>query len=140
MRVRPPAQSPTEPVARGRPVVLVGLVGAALDVKLALQPLRRQQQPPAARATDGIGVAPAMLLELALALPQPALPSLRARHDPLRVELQRHLPGRLRLGLRLLAQLAVLVLAPELSPRLAKELAAALWRALSWMTARRTSR
>jgi hypothetical protein len=70
-----------------------------------------------------------MLLKLALALAQPALASLRARHDPLRVELQRYLLGRLRLGLRLLARHGVLVSAPELSPRLAKELASALRRA-----------
>src|SRR5215207_1834343 len=81
------------------------------------------------RATDRFGVAPAIVLELALALARPALASLGARHDPLGVELQRHLPGRFRLGFRLLAQLGALVLAPQLSPGLAKELASALRRA-----------
>jgi hypothetical protein len=70
-----------------------------------------------------------VLLELALALAHPPLPPLGARHDPLRVELERHLLGRLRLGPGLLAQRGELVLAPELPPRLAKELAPALRRA-----------
>jgi hypothetical protein len=74
-------------------------------------------------------VTPTVPLELALALAHPPLPSLGARHDPARVELQRHLLGRLRLALRLLAELGVLVLAPQLSPRPAKELAPALRRA-----------
>ena len=38
------------------------------------------------RATDRFRVAPAIVLELALALARPALPSLGARHDPLRVD------------------------------------------------------
>jgi hypothetical protein len=69
-----------------------------------------------------------MLLELALVLPQPgitALPS--APHDLLRIEPQRHLPARLRLGLA--GRLEALLLAPHLVTRLAKELAPALRRA-----------
>ena len=34
IRLGPAARPPTQPVARGRPVVLVALVGAPLDVKL----------------------------------------------------------------------------------------------------------
>ena len=81
-------------------------------------------------------MAPAVLLELALALAQPALPPLRARHDPRRVELERHLLGCLRLrlpgrlALRLLAELpGVGVIVAQPLPGLAEELASALRRA-----------
>src|SRR3954452_12301885 len=96
-----------------------------------LQPLGRQQQPLTPRPQDRIGVPPAMLLELALVLPHPALPSLRARHNPRRVELQRHhLLGRLGLSLRLLVQLlGVGVIVAQPLSGLTKELASAFRRA-----------
>jgi hypothetical protein len=125
MRLRPTARAPTQPVARGRPVALVGLVGAALDVKIGLQPLGRQQQPLAPRAQDRIRVIPAVLLELALALPQPAIAPLSpAPHDLVGVELKRRLVGPVCLGLA--GRLGALFLASHLLAGLAEELAPAL--------------
>ena len=63
-----------------------------------------------------------MLLEPALALPQPAPTPLHAGHDLGRIKLERHLRGCLRLGL--LARPRVLLLAQSL-PGLAEELAPA---------------
>ena len=60
----------------------------------------KSPQPSIPRAWDRIGVLPPVLLELALALPQPPLPPLVARDDPLRVKLKRHLLARPWLGLR----------------------------------------
>ena len=62
-----------------------------------------------------------MLLEPALALPQPRIPSpAPAPDDALRIELKRHFLGRLRLGLA--ARLRALLLAARLVTGLAKEL------------------
>src|SRR5215207_9952568 len=72
-------------------------------------------------------MAPAMPLELALALTRPALPPLCARHDLCRVELERHLRGCL--GLVLVAQPRGLLLVSQLTPGPAEELASALGRA-----------
>jgi hypothetical protein len=124
MRLCPAAWPATQPVARGRPIVLIGLVGAALDVELALEPLRRQHQALAARARDRVRMAPAVRLELALALPQPPLAPLCARHDPLHLALERHLLGRL--GLRFLG---VGVIAAKPLPGPAEEVATSLRRA-----------
>src|SRR5512144_1907533 len=69
-----------------------------------------------------------MLLELALALPQPGIPALpSAPHDLLRIEPQRQLLARLRRGLG--GRLEALLLAPRLVARPAEELAPALGRA-----------
>src|SRR5215207_9985760 len=72
-------------------------------------------------------MAPAMPLELALALTRPALPPLRARHDLCRVELERHLRGCL--GVGLVGQPRGLLLLSQLTPGPAEELASALGRA-----------
>ena len=67
-----------------------------------------------------------MLLDLAAALAQPPLPPLGARHDPLRIELQRHLLRPLGLGL---GQLRVSVVTLKVVPGLTEELAPPLRRA-----------
>ena len=126
MRVRPAARPPTQPVARGRAVVLVGLVGAALGVKLGLEPLGRQQQPLAPRPRDRIGVVPAVLLELALALPQPAIAPLACAPRSVRVELQRHLLGTSAPRARRPARRRLASSRRICSPGLAEELASAL--------------
>src|SRR5215204_207108 len=72
-------------------------------------------------------MAPAMPLELALALTRPALPPLRARHDLCRVELERHLRGCL--GVGLVGQPRGLLLLSQLTPGPAEELGSALGRA-----------
>ena len=112
--------------------MLVGLVGAPLHLSIGLQPLGRQKQPLGARPGDRIGVAPAMLLELALALPQPALTPLHAGHDLGRIKLERHLLGSLRLPHPRCLRLRLLgfdTIAGRPLPGPAKELAPALRRA-----------
>src|SRR4030095_995514 len=73
-------------------------------------------------------VRPAVLLELALALPQPRIAALPSAPDDLvRVERKRHLSGNIRFGLA--DRLSALLLAPQLLARLAKELTPPLRRA-----------
>jgi hypothetical protein len=67
-----------------------------------------------------------MLLELAPALPQPTLPPLVTRHDPLRVKLKRHLLARVWRGLPDPLRTFLALLRPRLLARPAKELAPAL--------------
>jgi hypothetical protein len=105
--------------------VLVGLVGAALNLQIRVEPLGRHQQPLGPRPGDRIRVVPAVLLELAPTLPQPGIPPLPpAPHDLVGVEPKRHLIDHLRLGLG--DRPSALPLAPQLLAGPAEELAPAL--------------
>jgi hypothetical protein len=109
-----------------RPILLIRLVPTALSVKIAFQPLRRQQQPLRPRACNRVRVLPAALLELAAGAAQPPLPTLNAGDDPLCIKLELTARCRLRVWLGLLA---VGLLPQLLLLRRPKELRASLRRA-----------
>jgi hypothetical protein len=120
------AQAPAVLHSSLRPICLVGLVGPALHLKIRLNALRCHEQALAPRAPDGIGASPATLLELALALAQPALPPLDAGDDLLGVQFELQLIGGLGLGPG--AWLGVVLPAPRLLSGPSDERAPALRR------------
>ena len=107
--------------------MLIGSAGTTLDIVIRIQSLGGQQQPLRAGTRDRVRVLPAVLLKLALALPQPGIPPLPPTPDDvLRVQVKRQLLRRLALALD---QLGALLLALTLSLDLAEELTPALQRA-----------
>src|SRR5215210_4990179 len=86
--VRTGAEAPAVARHRSRAMLLIGLVGLALDRQVLRQPPLSLEQPRRPRARNWVGLDATMLLELMLRFALPAPAALDASDDHLRIKLE----------------------------------------------------
>ena len=106
---RLPDSELAEPVSRGRPPLLIGVVPARQRGEILLQPRGAIPQPILPRARHRRRRLPPLAVKLALALKQPAIATLHARDDLLRIKLTLGRPLLVALRPALAAVLVLLV-------------------------------